>query len=71
MVAPVNGQGAGFEVGAVGPLFDVRPSIVRYSYDVSPDGQRFLVKRSGTRRLQLRPSAHLSEPALIVLTTDY
>jgi Tol biopolymer transport system component len=44
MAAPVSGQGATFEVGAARPLFEVRPrSGFGYFYDVSPDGQRFLV----------------------------
>ena len=46
MAATVNGRGSGFEVGAVRPLFETRPSLgpVRRSpYDVSADGQRFLV----------------------------
>jgi len=40
MGAAVGGEGT-FEVGAVRPLFDTPASIV--GYDVSPDGQRFLV----------------------------
>ena len=55
MVATVNGQGAGFAVGAVGPLFDVRPSPVRYSYDVSPDGQQFLVNTVGNQAAPATP----------------
>jgi serine/threonine protein kinase/Tol biopolymer transport system component len=44
MAAPVNGQGATFEVGAARPLFEIRPrSGFGAVYDVSPDGQRFLV----------------------------
>ena len=44
MAAAVNGQGSGFEVGAVRPLFTTRARIARrYMYDVSADGQRFLV----------------------------
>jgi hypothetical protein len=45
MAVVVNGQGSGFEVGALRPLFDTRaPRInLRSAYDVSPDGQRFLV----------------------------
>ena len=46
MAATVNGQGSAFQAGEVRPLFDVRPAAVagpRYLYDVSPDGQRFLV----------------------------
>jgi hypothetical protein len=44
MVAAVNGQGSAFEVGAVRPLFNVR-AITNQGrvYDVSADGQRFLV----------------------------
>jgi Tol biopolymer transport system component len=45
--ATVNGEGANFEVGAVRTLFAVRPrpmvTLGDYPYDVSADGQRFLV----------------------------
>jgi eukaryotic-like serine/threonine-protein kinase len=45
--AAVNGQGSSFEVGAGRPLFQLslRPSarLDAYPYDVSADGQRFLV----------------------------
>jgi Tol biopolymer transport system component len=46
MAAAVNGQKSAFEVGAVRSLFDTHaPSTIypRSAYDVSPDGQRFLV----------------------------
>ena len=43
MVAAVNGQGSAFGVGAVRPLFDTRPGGPRSGYDVSADGQRFIV----------------------------
>jgi Tol biopolymer transport system component len=44
MAAAVNGEGSAFEVGAVRSLFDTRPGgPPRFVYDVSPDGQRFLV----------------------------
>jgi Tol biopolymer transport system component len=51
MAAAVNGQGSALEVGDVRPLFDTRAiindsgsrSTMRSMYDVSPDGQRFLV----------------------------
>jgi Tol biopolymer transport system component len=42
MVAAVNGQGAAFEVGAIRRLFGVRPAGLRSSYQVAPDGKRFL-----------------------------
>jgi hypothetical protein len=45
--AVVNGQGSSFVVGAARPLFPLplRPMVRldAYLYDVSPDGQRFLV----------------------------
>jgi Tol biopolymer transport system component len=45
MAVEVNSKGAGIEVGAVKTLFKVRTLITAtgYNYDVSPDGQRFLV----------------------------
>lgn len=45
MAAQVNGQGSAFEVGPVRPLFRTRAKTIdtRYAYDVSADGQRFLV----------------------------
>ena len=46
MAVTVNGAGSAIEVGAVRSLFDTRaPSAInsRAAYDVSPDGQRFLV----------------------------
>jgi Tol biopolymer transport system component len=50
MAAGVNGGGAAFEVGGVTPLFKTLPRLLSssgaylgYGYDVSADGQRFLV----------------------------
>jgi serine/threonine protein kinase/Tol biopolymer transport system component len=43
MSAAVNGAGSAFEVGAVRPLFDTRAGGPGFLYDVSADGQRFLV----------------------------
>jgi Tol biopolymer transport system component len=44
MVAAVNGKGSSFEVGAVKPLFDAHVFTgLRYPYDVTADGQRFLL----------------------------
>jgi hypothetical protein len=49
MAAAVKGEGSAFEVGAVRPLFEVHRRLSGYScfqgynYDVSADGQRFLV----------------------------
>jgi len=46
MAAAVNGQNSAFEVGAVRSLFNTRaPSTInpRSAYDVSHDGERFLV----------------------------
>ena len=43
MAATVIVQGTGFEVGAVRPLFETHQSLVRAPYDVSANGQRFLI----------------------------
>jgi serine/threonine protein kinase/Tol biopolymer transport system component len=43
MAADVNGKRNGFEVGSVVPLFRTRIAPTRYEYDVSADGQRFLI----------------------------
>ena len=43
MAAAVNGQGASFEVASVTALFEARPSGGDFPYDVSADGQRFLI----------------------------
>jgi serine/threonine protein kinase len=47
MVAAVNGKGTSFEVGAVKPLFQPlrvgSRAHIDMQYDVSPDGQRFLI----------------------------
>ena len=44
IAAQVTGQTSGFEVGAVKALFEMRPRTgQRYAYDVTGDGQRFLV----------------------------
>ncbi|HXP80244.1 MAG TPA: protein kinase [Verrucomicrobiae bacterium] len=60
MAASINGKGAGFEVGAVKPLFATR--IVGggiYQYDVSADGQRFLINTA--------PEQATSAPITVVL----
>jgi len=43
MAAGVNGQGASLVVGAVRPLFEVHLFEYGYAYDVTTDGQRFLI----------------------------
>ena len=43
MGATVNGEGAAFDVGDVRPLFTIQGGGNRFPFDVSPDGQRFLV----------------------------
>ncbi|MGB7217941.1 MAG: protein kinase [Vicinamibacterales bacterium] len=50
MAVDVDGQGPDFRVGTSRPLFEIRPRTRAYfrhsagsAYDVSPDGQRFLV----------------------------
>jgi hypothetical protein len=44
MVATVDGQGSGFQISAVQALFETRARInQRAMYDVTPDGQSFLI----------------------------
>jgi len=43
MAAEVNDRGATLEVGAVRALFEIRRGGPGYVYDVTPDGQRFLI----------------------------
>jgi hypothetical protein len=43
MAAAVNGKGSSFEVGGVKPLFRPRIAPGRDQYDVTADGQRFLI----------------------------
>jgi hypothetical protein len=60
MAASVNGKGAGFEVGAVKPLFPTRIVFAGgYQYDVSADGQRFLIDSA--------PEQATSAPITVVL----
>jgi dipeptidyl aminopeptidase/acylaminoacyl peptidase len=46
MSVEVNGKGEAFEVGAVRPLFRTRAAAPALTYDVTADGQRFLVINS-------------------------
>ena len=62
MAADVNGAGAAFQVGAVRRLFEVqrrRESYVGFGtgrvYDVTPDGQRFLVDVVAEEQAALPP----------------
>lgn len=41
MAVPVKGTGSKFEIGTARPLFRTNPSLL--TYDVSPDGNRFIV----------------------------
>jgi Tol biopolymer transport system component len=60
MAAAVNGKGSSFEVDAVKPLFDAHAAPgVRYSYDVSGDGQRFLINTA--------PEQSASAPVTVVV----
>ena len=43
MAAEVSAEVSGFKVGVVRPLVVTRPAISNATYDVSADGQRFLV----------------------------
>ena len=45
MAVSVGGEGRELDIGPARPLFDARPVGPRSFFDVSPDGQRFLVNR--------------------------
>jgi hypothetical protein len=59
MVAAVDGKGSSFEVGAVKPLFQTSLTGQRAEYDVSADGERFLMIAS--------PEQATSTPITVVL----
>jgi Tol biopolymer transport system component len=69
MAAPVNGQVSAFEVGAVRPLFDTRPAGLGPArsavYDVSPDGQRFLVNTLAEEAASAPITLVVNWPALL------
>jgi hypothetical protein len=65
MAAPVNGQGSAFEVGVVRPLFDTRRGGPRSVYDVSPDGQRFLVNTLAEEAASAPITLVVNWPALL------
>ena len=68
MAAAVKGQGSAFEVGAVRPLFDTRaPRTInpRSAYDVSPDGQRFLVNTLAEQAAPAPITLVVNWPALL------
>ena len=46
MAVEVSAKGSEFQVGAARPLFRFNTPAVGFPYDVSPDGQRFLVNYS-------------------------
>src|SRR5262249_44741920 len=64
MVSEVNVKGETFEVGATRPLFEIRPGGPGIIYDVTTDGQRFLVNEAVEQQI--------TSPITLVLnwTTD-
>ena len=65
MSAAVNGASSAFEVGAVRPLFDLRPGGSRSVYDVSPDGQRFVVNTLAEQATAAPITLVVNWPALL------
>jgi len=49
MVAAISTRGSDLAVDSVRPLFTVNPQLTRSAYDVTSDGQRFLVNTLGDR----------------------
>jgi dipeptidyl aminopeptidase/acylaminoacyl peptidase len=64
--AAANGAGSAFEVGAVRPLFDMRAITSQgWMYDVSPDGQRFLVNTLAEEAASVPITLVVNWPALL------
>ena len=63
MAVPVQTTGAAFSVGTPAKVFDTKYAIpvVWRTYDVSPDGQRFLMIKEGTGEGNAPP------PSLVVV----
>jgi Tol biopolymer transport system component len=56
MSALVSGEGSAFQVGVVRPLFETHPRLgPGATYDVSADGQRFLVNTTAARETTPTP----------------
>jgi Tol biopolymer transport system component len=55
MAATVANRGTNFDVGIVKPLFELRPRGFPYFYDVSPDGQQFLVITNQEQPSSIQP----------------
>jgi hypothetical protein len=55
MAATVTDSGTNFDVGIVKPLFELRPRGFPYFYDVSPDGQQFLIITNQEQPLSIQP----------------
>jgi eukaryotic-like serine/threonine-protein kinase len=71
MTATVNEEGTTLKVDAVRPLFEVRPRVVPYLgwqdsvFDVSSDGQRFLINTAVTQTVSAPINLVVNWPALL------
>jgi Tol biopolymer transport system component len=65
MAAPVVVEDGRVEVGSVQKLFQVRPVTPRYYYDVSADGQRFLVNTAVESSVSVPITLVVNWPALL------
>jgi len=66
----VDGRGSTFKVGELRPLFEIHPRIAGYPYDVSADGQRFLVNtlvEEGDITARAGPNAAGRNPITLVV----
>jgi hypothetical protein len=60
MATAVDGRGSSLEIGAARPLFETNQGAIGgYRYDVSADGQRFLIST--------RPEQTASAPITVVV----
>ncbi len=63
MAAAVNGKASSFQVGAVKRLFSTHVIGPRREYDVSADGQKFLINSA--------PQQNLAAPAPITVVVNW
>ena len=68
MAAEVTSTDGAFQVGAVRELFSVRPVGARSPYDVTADGQRFLV---ATNVSEPQPSAPPPMTVVVNWTAEF
>ena len=73
MASTVSAHDSTFDASSARPLFDAHPRVVRWSYAVSLDGQRFLVNTlvEATTQTSLPYSVSLENSAPLTLVVNW